>query len=193
MSLLSAEQGKVLLHVARQVLMEQFGQEQQPAENLDDPELRQQHGIFVTLTKQGMLRGCIGSLIGLEPLLDGVRRQTINAAFHDHRFPMLTVEEVPDVRIEISVLSPPQPLHYSDADDLIRKLRPRIDGVILKQGQAGATFLPQVWNELREPKRFLSQLCRKAGFASTAWQTGKLTVQTYQATCFAEEDTVCQN
>jgi AmmeMemoRadiSam system protein A len=193
MSQLCAEQGQVLLHVARQVLMEQFGQEMQPAENRDDPELRQQHGVFVTLTKQGMLRGCIGSLLGLEPLLDGVRRQTINAAFHDHRFPPLTAEEVPDVHIAISVLSQPQVLHYSDADELIQKLRPRIDGVILKQGQAGATFLPQVWNELPNPKVFLRQLCRKAGLASTAWQTGDLTVQTYQATCFAEKDTVCQN
>jgi len=191
---MTAEQGRLLLKLARQVLEEHGGAKNLssgPApelEGLDAPELRQHQGVFVTLRKEGMLRGCIGSILAVEPLIDGVRRHTINAAFHDHRFPMLTAEEVPQVRIEISVLTPPQTLAYLDGDDLIRKLRPKIDGVIIKQGKSGATFLPQVWKELPDPEFFLDQLCRKAGLPSADWRSGALTVQTYQALRFAEED-----
>ena len=191
---MTAEQGRRLLQLARQVLEEQFGGPPPEQEGLDEPELRQHRGVFVTLRKEGgQLRGCIGSLLGVEPLVDGVRRHTVNAAFHDHRFPLLTAEELPQVRIEISVLTPPQPLEYFDGHDLLRKLRPKIDGVIIKQGRTGATFLPQVWHELPEPQLFLEQLCRKAGLPSASWRSGALTVQTYQALRFAEEDMSCWN
>ncbi len=192
-AMLSAEQGGRLLKLARQVLEEQFGGPPPEEEGLDEPELRQHRGVFVTLRKQGMLRGCIGSLLGVEPLVEGVRRQTVNAALHDCRFSLLTVEELPQVQIEISVLTPPQPLAYFDGDDLISKLRPKIDGVIIKQGRTGATFLPQVWHELPEPQLFLNQLCRKAGLPGASWRSGELTVQTYQALRFAEEDLSCWN
>ena len=150
-------------------------------------------GVFVTLRKQGMLRGCIGSLLGVEPLVAGVRRHVVNAAFHDHRFSILTAEELAKVRIEISLLTPPKTLKYFDGDDLICKLRPNIDGVIVKQGKRGATFLPQVWDELPVPELFLDQLCCKAGLFSAGWRSGGLTVQTYQALRFAEEDMSCWN
>jgi AmmeMemoRadiSam system protein A len=191
--MLSAEQGGRLLKLARQVLEEEFGGPPSEAEGLDDLELRQHRGVFVTLRKQGMLRGCIGSLLGVEPLVDGVRRHTLNAALHDHRFSLLTAEELPQVQIEISVLTPPQPLEYFDGDDLLGKLRPEIDGVIIKKGKNGATFLPQVWHELPEPQLFLEQLCRKAGLPGASWRSGDLTVQTYQALRFAEEELSCWN
>ncbi len=193
MTSLNAEQGKLLLKLARFVLEEQFGKQLAEPEGLDSPELRQHRGAFITLTKQGILRGCIGSLLGVESLIDGVRRHTVNAAFHDHRFHMLTAEELPEVRIAISVLTPPQPLAYIDSNDLCRKLQPQIDGVIIQQDLAEATFLPQVWEELSAPELFLDQLCCKAGLPSTAWRSGALTVQTYQATRFAEKEMLCQN
>ena len=188
--MLSEEQGRTLLRLARQTLEEELGQ--QPTDPvapdlLRDPDLRRHQGIFVTLSKEGMLRGCIGSLLGVESIVDGVRRHAVNAALHDHRFSMLSRDELPEVRIEISVLTPPENLAYTDGNDLIRQLRPRIDGVILKKGAYGATFLPQVWQQLPKPKIFLEHLCRKAGLPADCWQSGALTVQTYQAQHFEEQ------
>ncbi len=159
----------------------------QPKE-LDDPDLRQHRGVFVTLNKRGMLRGCIGSLIGVESIIDGIRRHAVNAALHDQRFPMVTGDEVKALQIDISVLTPPQNLEYRDGEDLVQKLRPHVDGVILKiSGGAGATFLPQVWAQLPVPEMFLDHLCRKAGQPEDSWRSGELTVQTYQVQHFEEK------
>jgi AmmeMemoRadiSam system protein A len=190
--MLTEPQGKTLIRLARQTIEEELGQQAaNPVEPnaLDDPELRRHRGVFVTLNLDGALRGCIGSLLGLEPLIAGVRRHAVNAALRDNRFPMLTVDELPDVRIEISVLTPPQTVEYTDGDDLIKQLRPDVDGVILKiPGGAGATFLPQVWEQLPEPEAFLRQLCFKAGLPGDSWQSGELTVQSYQARHFDEQE-----
>ena len=89
--------------------------------------------------------------------------------------------------MEVSILTLPKPLEYDDAPDLIQKLRPKIDGVILRKGGASATFLPQVWDQLPDPEAFLSHLCAKAGLASNQWKKGDLEIQTYQVTYFEEE------
>jgi len=133
------------------------------------------------------LRGCIGSLVALEPLVDGVRRNAMNAAFQDPRFSPLTVDELNELDIEVSVLTDPAPLEYKDGADLLAKLRPNIDGVIIRQGHAAATFLPQVWDQLPEPADFLAHLCRKAGLPMDAWQQGNLVVSTYQVQYFSEK------
>ncbi len=189
--MLTEQQGSILLRLARQTIEEQLGlaaTDPVPQNELDDPELRRHRGVFVTLNKQGALRGCIGSLLGVEPVIDGVRRHAVNAALHDHRFPMLSSDEVQDLQIDISVLTPPQDLVYSDGSDLIGKLRPHTDGVILKAaGGAGATFLPQVWEQLPVSEMFLDHLCLKAGLAKEAWRSGELTVQTYQVQHFSEK------
>ncbi len=184
-------QEKILLRLARQTIEEELGQQatgpRVAEEELDDPELRQRCGVFVTLRLDNLLRGCIGSLLGLEPLTAGVRRNAINAALRDNRFPLLTVNELTEMVIEISVLTPPQNVEYTDSNDLISSLRPGVDGVILKIPEgAGATFLPQVWDQLPEPESFLCQLCLKAGLPADNWQSGELTVQTYQACHFNE-------
>jgi AmmeMemoRadiSam system protein A len=189
--MISAEQGGQLLGLARHTLEAEFGRRKRAAapQLPDDPVFQEQRGVFVSLIKHGQLRGCIGSLLGIEPLADAVRRHTVNAAFHDSRFPMLSADELPDVRIEISVLTPPQHLAYTDGEELVCKLRPRIDGVIVRMPQGmGATFLPQVWHELPDPEIFLEQLCRKAGLPGGAWRSGSVAVQTYQAVRFAEEE-----
>ncbi len=151
------------------------------------PRLLEDGAVFVTLTKSGQLRGCIGSLAAIEPLAEGVRRNAVNAAFHDYRFAPLTAAELPELHIEVSVLSEPQPLTATDADDLVRRLRPGVDGVIL-QGPNGeqATFLPQVWQQLKRPELFLDHLCRKAGLPGDAWRSGRLRVFTYQVQSFEE-------
>jgi len=189
--MLTEKQGHTLLRLARQTVEEQLGQTAtDPAqpEELEDPDLRRHRGVFVTLNKRGMLRGCIGSLLGVESIVDGVRRHAVNAALHDHRFPMVTGDEVDELQIDISVLTAPQNLEYTDGEDLVQKLRPQVDGVILKApAGAGATFLPQVWDQLPVPEMFLDHLCMKAGLQAGSWRTGELTVQIYQVQHFEEK------
>lgn len=140
----------------------------------------------MTLTIGKDLRGCIGSLEARESLVDGVKHNAVNAALKDPRFPALTKKELERVHIEVSVLSEPRSLAYTDADDLLHKLRPGIDGVIIRQGFAAATFLPQVWDQLPDKVEFLEHLCMKAGLSPTTWKKSGLEVQTYQVQYFEE-------
>ena len=136
----------------------------------DFPSLKRKAGTFVTLTLNQQLRGCIGNLAAVESIAQGVRQNALNAAFHDHRFKPLTPHELVDVHIEVSILSEPEPLSFINGDDLIAKLKPHVDGVILRKGHSGATFLPQVWEQLPDTTDFLTHLCRKAGLAGNAWK-----------------------
>ena len=190
MTMLTEDQGRTLIHLARQTIEEYLGiapaSPVSPKE-LDDPALHEQLAVFVTLNKRGQLRGCIGTLVGMESIVDGVRRHAVNAAFNDHRFSPVKAEEVAELEIDISVLTEPGCLEYVDADDLLGKLRPKVDGVILKHPSgAGATFLPQVWEQLPSTPLFLGHLCRKAGLTEDEWRTGKLEIQTYQVQYFKE-------
>jgi len=182
--MLTEHQGQVLIRLARQTIEKQLGvQPTDPVspDLLTDPLFQQYRAVFVTLNKRGQLRGCIGSLAGMESILDGVRRHAVNAAFHDHRFKPVTALELGELDIDISVLTEPEPLAYSDSDDLVRKLRPGIDGVILRDSTgASATFLPQVWDQLPATADFLGHLCRKAGLRDDTWRTRQLEIQTYQ-------------
>lgn len=188
--MLTKQQGDILLRLARQQIESRLGVEASAvvtAEELNDPAFFEKRGVFVTLHKRLDLRGCIGSLLAMESIADGIRRNALNAAFHDSRFAPLTGAELPDLHIEISVLTDPQPLTYKTADELTRRLRPAIDGVILKgPGNASATFLPQVWQQLPTPEQFLGHLCRKAGLADGAWRSGTLHILTYQVQSFEE-------
>lgn len=189
---ITPKQGQVLVKLARKTLLERFGR-QLPKDQDDDlgaqltePELQDISGIFVTLKIGTQLRGCIGSLEGHEPLIEGVKTHAVNAAFHDPRFRSLSGKELDQIRIEVSVLSKPQPLSYSDAADLLSKLRPYVDGVTIRSGYCSATFLPQVWDQLPDPEVFMTQLCRKAGMKGDAWQGGRIDVETYQVQYFEE-------
>ncbi len=188
--MLTEHHGQTLIHLARQTIEEYLGIDPTSpvsTEELDDPVLQEQLAVFVTLNKRGQLRGCIGSLAGTESIIDGVRRHAVNAAFNDHRFSPVKAEEVAELEIDISVLTEPEPLNYADADDLMGKLRPQVDGVILKHASgAGATFLPQVWKQLPATPLFLGHLCRKAGLTDDEWRSGKLEIQTYQVQYFKE-------
>lgn len=189
---LSEAQGKTLLALARQTIAKEIGQPvaQEDEQNLEK-ELRthpfqEQRGTFVTLTRHGQLRGCIGTIAPVESIASGIRRNAVNAAFEDHRFSPLKKEEFSDLEIEVSILTDPQPLDYSDADDLLKKLRPGVDGVILRSGLAGATFLPQVWDQLPRTEDFLGRLCLKAGMAADSWRSLHPEISTYQVQHFSE-------
>ena len=189
---LSEAQGQVLVRLARQTLMERLGK-QIPQTEIDslnsalkDSCFKSLCGTFVTLKIKERLRGCIGNLTSDTPLESGIRRNAISAAFNDPRFAPLSISELDQVEIEISILSEPQPLKYSDSDDLIQKLRPDIDGVIIRKDHASATFLPQVWEQLPRPQDFLNHLCTKAGLPADCWQKPDLEVSTYQVQYFEE-------
>jgi hypothetical protein len=184
------ELGKILLKTARQTIADQLGLEVGPEKKSDTgsypSELDSPRGTFVTLKINNQLRGCIGNLTPETPVLQGVKNNAINAAFHDPRFSPLSKEEFGKVQIEVSLLTQPEPLEYRDAADLLDKLRPHVDGVIIQKGPYSATFLPQVWEQLPEKQAFLQQLCMKAGLSANAWQRGDLKVLTYQVQYFEE-------
>lgn len=148
-------------------------------ENFSDL-LQKQGASFVTLTTHGQLRGCIGALEAYQPLVMDVREHAIAAATQDYRFPPVKPEELGNIKIEISRLTLPQKLSFEDPVDLISKLRPGIDGVILRDGPKRATFLPQVWEKIEDPVDFLNHLCSKMGVPPGTWRTRKMDVSIYQ-------------
>ena len=144
-------------------------------------------GTFVTLFKNGQLRGCVGNIEPVKTIEQGVQDNARHAAFNDTRFSPLSAEELDDIRIEVSVLTPMKQIAYSTVDELLSLLRPGIDGVMIQKGHQSATFLPQVWAQLSDRETFLTELCLKAGLSATAWQSGTLEVSIYQVQSFEEE------
>jgi AmmeMemoRadiSam system protein B/AmmeMemoRadiSam system protein A len=156
------ERGRTLLGIARGAIGSQLGQAAAP--RLDHPAWLAQPGAsFVTLTLEGALRGCIGSLQAHRPLGVDVAANAENAAFRDPRFAPLTLQEWPRVAAEVSLLSPPEKAQFGDDVDLLGRLRPGIDGVILEYAGRRGTFLPQVWESLPDRRLFMQELKRKAG------------------------------
>jgi AmmeMemoRadiSam system protein A len=134
-----------------------------------DPALSEPGACFVTLEVANALRGCIGHLDASRPLARDVAGNAFAAAFEDPRFPPLPAEEWPGVHVELSVLSRPEPLRFDSEADLLRQLRPGVDGLILRDGPYRGTFLPSVWAQLPDPREFLCQLKRKAGLSPGHW------------------------
>jgi AmmeMemoRadiSam system protein B/AmmeMemoRadiSam system protein A len=188
----SDAQGMALVNLARRSIADKLGggaPQSAPEDllsTLQDERFKLHCGTFVTLKIKGHLRGCIGNLTASETVLDGVKRNAVNAAFHDPRFSPLSKNELERTEIEVSILSEPQPLAYQDGQDLINKLRAHVDGVIIQKGHASATFLPQVWEQLPKAEDFLTHLCLKAGLPADAWQNPDLEVLTYQVQYFEE-------
>ncbi|MDD5248555.1 MAG: AmmeMemoRadiSam system protein A [Rhodocyclaceae bacterium] len=161
------ELGNALLIRARNAIAAEFGMPPQPEPA--HPRLAKPGATFVTLTRDGDLRGCIGSLEAWRPLASDLLANACAAAFRDPRFPPLAREELPATRVEVSLLTAPEALLVSDEADALRRLRPGVDGVIFEWRGQHATFLPQVWDSLPEPKEFLAHLKQKAGLAPDFW------------------------
>lgn len=168
--------GSALLTLARNAIGGRFGKPASPVADL--PELAEPGASFVTLTQDGRLRGCIGSLEAYRPLAADVAGNAIAAAFQDPRFAPLDAGEFAPTRVEVSLLTPSEALVFSDEADALAQLRPGIDGVILMRGQRRATFLPQVWDSLPEPRQFMAQLKLKAGLPADYWD-GQMTLARY--------------
>jgi len=153
----------------------------------DYPEpLQEQRATFVTLHRAGTLRGCIGHLEAVMPLVRDVADNAFAAAFRDPRFPALEAQELSEVHIDISILSLPQPIVFTSEQDLIRQLQPGSDGLILEDKQARGTFLPSVWDTLPNPRDFLLHLKQKAGLPPEYW-SDTLTIARYHTESFGDE------
>lgn len=150
------------------------------------PALRAQGASFVTLTENGRLRGCIGALQAYQSLYQDVCEHAMAAALQDYRFPPVRPSELAYIHIEVSRLSDPQVLIYQDPADLLQKLRPGVDGVILRDGSRRATFLPQVWDQIPDTTEFLNHLCEKMGAAHSLWRQKHIDVLIYQVEEFQE-------
>ena len=155
------EAGRTLIAIARNAIEQDLFQEKSLP--VDAPWLGQCGATFVTLTRDGQLRGCIGSLESERPLAVDVAENALGAAFRDPRFPRLSADEWPRCRVEVSLLSAPKRVEFADEADLLRQLEPGVDGVILECDNRRATFLPQVWEGLPDKRAFLGELVKKAG------------------------------
>jgi len=163
-----AEHGRKLLQIARQSIAAALGARGEPgAPVLEESWLRESRASFVTLTQGDELRGCVGALEAQRPLAQDVAENGRAAAFEDARFKPLTPDEFGHTDIEVSLLSTPKRLPFEHHAELITRLRPGVDGLILEQGEEGkrATFLPQVWEGLPDPEQFIAHLRQKAGIA----------------------------
>lgn len=179
---------KKLLKVAREAITHAVRNEQLKIIKLQEHSrlLRNLSASFVTLTIREKLRGCIGVLEAYQPLILDVQGHAVAAAMADYRFPDVREEELQQINIEVSRLTPVHPMDYSSHEELVSKLQVNVDGVLIKAGGRKATFLPQVWEKVPDPEQFLSQLCMKMGAPPDLWRGKQLQVYTYQVEKFKE-------
>ena len=185
---LTAEEKQYLLKLARKSLESGVCGENLPQVDVNtlSDRMRSSGASFVTLTRHGNLRGCIGALEPYQSLAEDVREHAVAAALDDYRFQPVSPEELSEIEIEVSRLTYPEPLDYKLPEELLQRLRPGIDGVILHDGPRRATFLPQVWEKIPDTGVFLSQLCMKMGASPDTWRKKKLRVEIYQVEEFHE-------
>ena len=161
--------GRVLLPLARAASADWLGLSQPASE--DAPWLKRDGASFITLKREGRLRGCIGTLRAHRTLVEDVKANAVAAAFRDPRFTPLTADEFAGVAVEISVLSGLESLRFTDEQDALRQLRAGVDGVVFQFGHHSGTFLPQMWEDYKEPADFLAHLKYKAGLPPDFWDS----------------------
>jgi AmmeMemoRadiSam system protein A len=135
------------------------------------PELGEQRATFVTLRRASELRGCLGGLVANRPLVADVAHRAFGAAFRDRRFPPIEADELDELEIHISILSPLEPLSAPDEESLLDAIRPGVDGLVVQDGARQGTFLPAVWESLPEPSAFWRELKRKAELPLDSWSS----------------------
>jgi AmmeMemoRadiSam system protein A len=185
----TADEGKVLLELARKSVAAAArgeGPPQPDTKNLAE-KLTQPRACFVTLKKNHQLRGCIGTVFPRQPLYEAVIRAGRSAAVEDHRFPPVEPEELKQIEVDVSVLTLPSRLKFNSPEELLAKLRPGVDGVVLRVGGNQGLFLPQVWEQLPDKQQFLSRLAEeKAGLEPAAWKRSDAKILVFQVQAFAE-------
>lgn len=185
---LSAGERCRLLQLARETLVAATAGGRDPAPPADGltQGLAEPRACFVTLTRNGSLRGCIGHLSPKEPLWKAVIENARCAALYDPRFPPVPTSELGQINIEISVLTEAKPVEFHSPEDLLNRLQPGRDGLVLEKGPQRATFLPQVWDDLPDKTVFLSRLCQKGGWDQNAWREPGMSVSIYHVEAFQE-------
>ncbi|CAD7842384.1 MAG: hypothetical protein [Olavius algarvensis Gamma 3 endosymbiont] len=179
---LNASEQSQLLALARQSIQSglESGRALRPDLARYEDKLQIDRAVFITLTQDGELRGCVGSLQAVEPLAQAVATAAYNAAFRDRRFAALSADELKRVRIEISVLSELQPIEAQSRQALLDLLQPGVDGLLLEDRGYRSTFLPKIWEKIVSPGDFLEQLLLKAGLGADYW-SDSLRFQRYQS------------
>lgn len=167
--LLPPDAGRVLLPLARTAIATQLGLSR--PENEDPPWLLRHGACFITLMRDAKLRGCVGTLRAHRALADDVKANAVAAAFRDPRFPPVVPEEFRAVALEISVLSTLETMRFDDETDALRQLRRGTDGLVFEYGHHTSTFLPQVWEDFKEPADFIAHLKYKAGLPPDFWDS----------------------
>jgi len=185
--MLGPQDRSTLLRLARQAVTLAAHDRPLPPVEIESrsAELQTPAAAFVTLTRGGALRGCIGGLEARQPLAGDVWEHAYAAAREDPRFAPVRPEELDSLHIEVSRLGPPTPLDVAPGQRMTA-LRPGVDGVILRRGLLRATFLPQVWEKVPDPLEFLEMLCDKAGLPRSAWRQPDVEMLVYQVESFEE-------
>lgn len=183
---LAEPERKLMLGLARKALASSFHKTIVRPPDPVPPGLTETRACFVTLTKHGALRGCVGNLAPHAPLYETIIEIAQKAAFRDPRFPPVDAGEVADLKIEISVLNEAQPLQFQSPEELLNLLRPNEDGVLLEIGGRVAMFLPQVWKQIPDKVQFLDRLAEKAGYPPAAWRGKQAHVSVYSVESFGE-------
>lgn len=182
---MSTERGKVLLQIARGAIAQALDV---PFKTDESPPWLDEHGAcFVTLSQHGALRGCIGSLQPHRSLREDVKANAVAAALHDPRFPALRPVELDHTEVEISLLSPATAMAFANEADALAQLRPGTDGIIFQYGHYRSTFLPQVWEQLPEPRDFMAHLKHKAGLSPEFWSE-EVKLSRYEVVKWREQD-----
>lgn len=150
--------------------------------------LTKRHGNFVTLTQRGTLRGCVGTIQGTRPLAQNIAVSAYNAAYRDTRFSPLSADEIDQTRIEISVLTQPEPIAAGTHEELLANLHPNEDGLLMENAGHQTTFLPKVWEKVPDPQQFVQQLMVKAGLPGDYWSE-TIRFHRYQTISFSESTT----
>ncbi len=185
LNIMTTDAGRILIPLARAAIGRELGHDLPAA--ADAAWLRAPGATFVTLTADGQLRGCIGTLEAHRPLLEDVTANAVAAAFRDPRFQPLGRDEFTAVAIEVSLLSAMEILHSDDEAGALAQLRPEIDGVALQYGHHRSTFLPQVWEQLPDRTEFIAQLKYKAGLPPDFWSS-ELKLSRYTVSKWHETD-----
>ncbi len=176
--------GQVLLPIARAAIARAVNLPHAADETA--PWLSEHGACFVTLTQDGELRGCIGTLQAHRPLLADIKSNAVSAALRDPRFLPLTADEFDITAVEVSLLTPSQAMEVQDENDAHAQLRPGVDGIVFEYGSHRSTFLPQVWEQLPHPQHFMAQLKRKAGLPADFWADG-IRLSRYTVTKWREQ------
>jgi len=185
---LNEEEQKFLLNLARESLETYIREGRKIQPETDNPKLKGEKGTFVTLEKNGQLRGCIGHIIAIQPLYLDVRDNAINAAVNDPRFRPVTEDELDDIEIEVSVLTKPEVIEADSPEEYLEKIKQGIDGIIIEYSGRSATYLPQVWEQIPDKEEFLEHLCEKAFLPSNCWRQKEVKIYKYRVQTFKESD-----